>query len=375
MSVEDLSLKLQGFTPESLCVWSETHAPECQPTIDEARKFLAHFMQRGHQEPVGMRQVRAIVRDGLFHKLGLGSFELVERRASALDPFVKYVFRLADGSLIETVRIPLHQAGRYSVCVSSQVGCAMGCTFCATGTMGLRRNLHAWEIVEQVRFVAQELRAEKLGRVHGIVFQGMGEPLHNLDNVMQALDVFSHPCGLAVDARGITVCTAGWASGILALAERKSRARLAISVTTARREVRRSLMPIEKKFSLDQVMDAARVYQQMNRRRVMLSFALMAGVNTTVEDARALADAIGIGTERELPVRLSLVEHNEFEGSEFKRPSDEEFRGFVDELMRLGVPVVRRYSGGGDIGAACGQLVTESKRPQRQRAGELQTAE
>jgi 23S rRNA (adenine2503-C2)-methyltransferase len=322
-----------------------------------------------------MRQVRAIVRDGLFHKLGLGSFELVERRASALDPFVKYVFRLADGSLIETVRIPLHQAGRYSVCVSSQVGCAMGCTFCATGTMGLRRNLHAWEIVEQVRFVAQELRAEKLGRVHGIVFQGMGEPLHNLDNVMQALDVFSHPCGLAVDARGITVCTAGWASGILALAERKSRARLAISVTTARREVRRSLMPIEKKFSLDQVMDAARVYQQMNRRRVMLSFALMAGVNTTVEDARALADAIGIGTERELPVRLSLVEHNEFEGSEFKRPSDEEFRGFVDELMRLGVPVVRRYSGGGDIGAACGQLVTESKRPQRQRAGELQTAE
>ncbi len=365
MSIPYPTIKLQGFTPESLCTWVDANEPELALTIDEARKFLAHFMQRGNQLPVNVRNVRAKVRDGLFAAIGLGSFELVERIASTVDPFVKYVFRLEDGSLIETVRIPLHQTGRFSVCVSSQVGCAMGCTFCATGTMGLRRNLHAWEIVEQVRYVAREIQAEKLGRVHGIVFQGMGEPLHNLDNVIQALDVFSHPCGLAVDARGITVCTAGWASGILALAERRSRARLAISVTTARRDVRRSLMPIEKKFSLDEVMDAARVYQIMNRRRIMLSFALLAGVNTSIEDAQALAEVIGVGTDRELPVRLSLVEHNAFEGSPFTRPTDQEFRGFVDELMRLGVPVVRRYSGGGDIGAACGQLVTESKRPQR----------
>ena len=210
-----------------------------------------------------------------------------------------------------------------------------------------------------MRHISRELREEKLGRVHGVVFQGMGEPMHNVDNVLDALDVLANPCGIAVDARAVTICTAGIVPGIRMMAQRKTRARLAISVTTARSEVRRSLMPIEKAYPLPMVLEAAREFYESNGRLVMLSFALLAGVNTSAEDARALADALGVGTDRALPVRLSLVEHNAFEGTSFARPTDEEFGAFVDELSKLGVPVVRRYSGGGDIGAACGQLVVE----------------
>jgi 23S rRNA (adenine2503-C2)-methyltransferase len=351
--------KLQGFTPERLLAWVESQWPEVGLTLDESRRIVSHCVQRGSDVGMGVRNVRATVRDAVFDRVGVGKLKVVERKASTVDPFVKYLFECEDGALIEAVRIPLHKPGRFSVCVSSQVGCALGCRFCATGTMGLQRHLAAWEIVEQVRHVARELREEKLGRVHGVVFQGMGEPMHNVDNVLDALDVLSNPCGIAVDARAVTICTAGIVPGILAMAQRKTRARLAISVTTARSDVRRSLMPIEKKYPLPTVLDAARQFYESNGRLVMLSFALLAGVNTSDEDARALAEALGVGTDHALPVRLSLVEHNAFEGTSFTRPSDAEFAGFVDALAKLGVPVVRRYSGGGDIGAACGQLVVE----------------
>ncbi len=352
-------VKLQGFTPERLFEHGRTSWPEVGLTLEEARRIIAHVTQRGSDVALGTRNVRASVRDAVFERVGVGSLTLIERRASSVDPFVKYVFALEDGSRIETVRIPLHKTGRFSVCVSSQVGCALGCTFCATGTMGLVRHLAAWEIVEQVRAVAKDLRAEGLGRVHGVVFQGMGEPLHNVGNVLDALDVISDPCGIAVDARQVTVCTAGIVPGIEEMTRRGTRARLAISVTSAREPVRRSLMPIDKRYPLREVIEAARGFYAKSGRLVMFSFALMAGVNTTPEDARALAEALGVGTDRHLPVRISLVEHNAFEGSPFTRPSEEEFSRFVDALSRLGVPVVRRYSGGGDIGAACGQLVTE----------------
>ena len=351
--------RLQGFTPEGLLAFVQERHADIDLTLDESRRIVAHVVQRGSDVGLGVRNVRASVRDPVFERVGVGKLKVVERKASTVDPFVKYLFECEDGALIEAVRIPLHKEGRFSVCVSSQVGCALGCRFCATGTMGLVRHLAAWEIVEQVRHISRELREEKLGRVHGVVFQGMGEPMHNVDNVLDALDVLANPCGIAVDARAVTICTAGIVPGIRMMAQRKTRARLAISVTTARSEVRRSLMPIEKAYPLPMVIEAAREFYESNGRLVMLSFALLAGVNTSAEDARALADALGVGTDRALPVRLSLVEHNAFEGTSFARPSDAEFGAFVDELSKLGVPVVRRYSGGGDIGAACGQLVVE----------------
>jgi 23S rRNA (adenine2503-C2)-methyltransferase len=340
---------IQGETPETLHAWLSPSVPIRE---DEARRVVAHVVQRGNDALMGVQNVRATVRDRVFDVAPLGRLRLVERRASGVDPFVKYLFELPDGARIESVRIPLEKPGRFSVCVSSQVGCALGCTFCATGTLGFKRNLAAWEIVEQVRLIAREIRAAGLGRVHGVVFQGMGEPMLNIDNVLRAIAVLSNPCGAAIDARQITVCSAGVVPGIRRLAESGSRARLGISVTSARSELRRRLMPIEGKYPIEEVIAAAREHYERSGRLVMLAFALLGGVNTTAEEAAALAELL-----RRMPARLSLIEFNLVEGLPYRPPTEAERAQFHDALARLGVPVVRRYSGGKDIGAACGQLV------------------
>jgi 23S rRNA (adenine2503-C2)-methyltransferase len=314
-------------------------------------------MQRGHDDVSRVSQVRARVRDGALACVPVGRLAVERVERSREDPFVKYLLQCPDGARIEAVRIPLEVPGRFSVCVSSQVGCAMGCVFCATGRMGLRRNLAAWEIIEQVRCIARDLRASGEGRVHGVVFQGMGEPLHNVDNVLRALEVLSHPCGMAIDARNVTVCTVGVVPGILRLAEAVRRPRLGISVTSARAHLRRSLVPLEGRYPLEEVLAAARVYQARSRRRVMLAYCLLGGVNTDPEEAQALAQLLG-----RLPARLSLIEWNPIPGVELRRPTEAEREAFHDALAALGVPVVRRYSGGGDIAAACGQLATDSGR-------------
>jgi len=345
--------RIQGETPETLL-------PLLEPlgaTLDECRRVVAHVMQRGHDDLRGVAQVRARVRDGALALVPVGRVEVRERRASAEDPFVKFVLAMPDGALVETVRIPLERPGRFVVCVSSQVGCAMGCTFCATGQMGFVRNLAAWEIIEQIRVVARELAQTGEGRVHGVVFQGMGEPMHNLDHVLRALDVISHPCGLAVDGRNVTVCTVGIVPGIERLAATKTRARLGISVTSARSALRRTLVPMEGKYPIAEVVRAARAYHDRTGRLVMLAYALMGGVNTDEDEARALAELLKV-----MPARLSLIEWNPVEGLPYRPPTDEERERFHDALGRLGVPVVRRYSGGKDIGAACGQLATETAR-------------
>jgi 23S rRNA (adenine2503-C2)-methyltransferase len=355
---------LQGETPESLL--ERLTAREIPATIEEARRIVAHVVQRGNAELMGVRNVRAVVRDAVLPAVPVGQLKLLERRASAVDPFVKYLFELGDGARIETVRIPLETPGRFSVCVSSQVGCALGCTFCATGTLGFKRNLHPWEIVEQVRVISRELRASGLGRVHGVVFQGMGEPMLNLDNVLQALAVFSNPCGLAIDARQITICTAGIVPGIRRLAATGSRARLGISVTSARAALRRTLMPIEGKYPISEVIAAAKEHYESTGRLVMLAFALLGGVNTDAGEAEALAQLLKL-----MPARLSLIDFNPVDGLPYRPPTEEERTAFHDSLTRLGVPVVRRYSGGKDIGAACGQLAAgaEPRAPRRMRTG------
>jgi 23S rRNA (adenine2503-C2)-methyltransferase len=341
-------LPIQGETPESLTERLKDRVPI---TLDEARRVIAEVTQRGRENLSLVRQVRAVVRDAVLDHAPVGRVRCVERQASSLDPFVKYVFELEDGERIETVRIPLHKPGRFSVCVSSQAGCAVGCRFCATGMMGFKRNLAAWEIVEQVRFVAREIRAESLGRVHGVVFQGMGEPMLNLDEVLEA-----------IDARQITVCTSGIVPGIKRLAESGTRARLGISVTSARAALRRDLMPIEGKYPIAEVIAAAKEFHEQSGRLVMLAFALLGGVNTDPAEAEALAKLLEI-----MPARLSLIDFNPAPGLPFRPPTEEERKTFVDALSRLGVPVVRRYSGGSDIGAACGQLVAGNE-PRTRRA-------
>src|SRR3954469_13965852 len=228
-------LALQAILPQALCALVE------ELTLSEARKLVSLAHRKGALPP----HAPAGVRRGPFASVrALGdvpSLRTVERVPSGLDPFVKYVLETPSGELIEAVRIPLERPGRITVCVSSQVGCALGCTFCKTGRMGLIRNLEAWEIVEQVRALRADLPPGM--RVHGVVFQGRGEPLANFEAVKCAADVLSEPSAQAIDARCITVSTAGLPTGIRALARELPNVRLAWSIGSARVDKRRSLMP------------------------------------------------------------------------------------------------------------------------------------
>ena len=295
------------------------------------------------------------------------ALRVVAETPSAIDPFVKYLVEAPDGARFEAVRIPLEHPGRFTACVSSQVGCALACAFCATGRMGLSRNLAAWEIVEQVRVVRGALppKMERGGftpargdaRVHGVVFQGMGEPMANLDAVLEAIAVLTEPCAQGIDARAITVCTSGLPGGIVRLAREQPNVRLGISIGSAIAERRRPLMPITKAHSLSDVLAAAEEHARLTGLSPMWAVTLLAGVNDSDDDARALADrarAFEAATGRR--PRISVIPYNTLGADDpFQRsPREADFRA------SLGLPSHRRYSGGSDVGAACGQLVAHA---------------
>src|SRR5437867_4361228 len=231
-------LALQGITPLAL-------AEAVRIPIADARAIVSAVHREKTQGP--MPTVRRTSREAAFAAGTEPRLDVISIQKSALDPFVKLLLGASDGARFETVRIPLEKEGRFSACVSSQVGCALGCTFCATGRMGLSRNLEAWEIIEQVRCIRRTLGQGQ--RVHGVVFQGMGEPLANMDRVLEAIAVLTEPSAQALDSRKITVCTAGIPSGIRRLAREAPKVRLGLSIGSARAETRRTLMPITKSHS------------------------------------------------------------------------------------------------------------------------------
>jgi len=278
----------------------------------------------------------------------------VEKAVSPQDGFTKYLFRGDGPELFEAVRIPLlHRPGdlKYVVCVSSQVGCAMGCGFCATARMGLRRNLAAWEMVDQVA----RIRADSAHPVRGVVFMGMGEPLLNYEAVLTAAAVLSESCGMAISGKAITISTVGIVPGIRRLAAERHSYRLIVSLTSADPAQRRALMPVEAAHPTSELMLAIREYHAATRRRVTLAWTMIAGVNTRPEDARMLAELT-----RGLPIKLDLIDVNDPSGR-FHPPGPAELSAFRDALRdSLAMPVARRYSGGQDIHAACGMLAAVS---------------
>jgi 23S rRNA (adenine2503-C2)-methyltransferase len=345
------ALALQAITPAALAA----AVPAC--TLAEARKLVA-MVHRG--EPVrASSAVRCVAADAVIAAGHVPTLTIKEVAASAIDPFVKYALAGADGQVFETVRIPLEIAGRWSVCVSSQVGCALACAFCATGRMGLARNLDAWEIVEQIRIVRSQLPH---GRVHGVVFQGMGEPLANLDAVLAAIAILSDPCAQGIDARAITVCTSGLPQGIRRLAREAPKVRLGLSLGSARPAVRRSLMPIDRAHSLDEVLAAAAEHARLTGLAPMWAVTLLAGVNDSDDDARALAERVRAfhAATGQRP-RLSIIPFNSLGADDpFQRAPIERERGFRGVLADAGLPSHKRYSGGGDVAAACGQLAARA---------------
>lgn len=357
MSTEARTLALQGLTPEELA------AALPAVTLEEARRVIAQ-VHRDEDPAEPSSGVRRSARLAVAAAGTVPALELVREQRSRLDPFVKVALRTADGHVIEAVRIPLEQPGRFSVCVSSQVGCALACAFCATGRLGLLRNLETWEIVEQVRVVRRGLMAEDLGRVHGVVFQGMGEPMANLDRVLGAIRVLSDPSGLAVDRRAITVCTSGLPTGIRRLAREAPKVRLGWSIGSAIRDVRRRLMPIERAHATEEVLDAVCEHATLTGLAPMWAVTLLAGVNDREEDAHALADLVETFRARtgKRP-RLTVIPYNAIDEAErdpFRRADDAAEDAFRAVLRARSVFTHKRYSGGSDVAAACGQLAARA---------------
>ena len=342
-------LALQAVTPGQLAA----AIPEV--SLAEARKLVAQI-HRGEQVSASS-SVRRTAADAVRAAGSVPTLTVVAESASEVDPFVKYALD-SGGARFEAVRIPLEHPGRFTVCVSSQVGCALACAFCATGRLGLVRNLAAWEIVEQVRIVRARLPR---GRVHGVVFQGMGEPLANLDAVLDAIAVLTEPCAQGIDARAITVCTAGLPSGIRRLAQEAPNVRLGLSISSAIAAHRKRVMPIADRHDLDDVIDASVEHAQRTGHSPMWAVTLLDGVNDTDDDASALAQRVLAFAERTgRRPRLSLLDYNAI--GEAANGAADPFRrsprmaAFRAVLSAAGLASHRRYSGGSDVAAACGQL-------------------
>jgi 23S rRNA (adenine2503-C2)-methyltransferase len=310
----------------------------------EVRKLLAALYRPGDfsQLPpvVGVR--RAVLERAREERVA--RLEVVERRRAG-DGFVKYLFRSPLGGEVEAVRIPLFDT-KHVVCVSSQVGCALGCVFCHTGRMGFVRNLESWEMVEQVRLIRDEAQRP----VRHVVFMGMGEPLLNYDRVLRAAHLLCEPGGLQVKGRNITLSTAGVVPAIGRYTAEGHGFRLTFSVTSADPEKRARLMPAERTWPLAELVAAIREHARSRRERAVVAYVMMSGVNTGSEDIAHLHRAF-----EGVPIKLDLIDVADPSG-QFRPPDAEELARFRDGLQRLGVPVARRYSGGLEICAACGTL-------------------
>lgn len=320
-------------------------------TPSVARKLQSHFLRKRASEfPTGWPGVSPKMLERVRSASRVPRLSLVETAVSPHDAFKKYLFRGEGEGEFEAVRIPLlHRPGdeKFVVCVSSQVGCAMGCRFCATGRMGFQRNLATWEIVDQVL----QIQSDSPHPVRGIVFMGMGEPFLNYDRVIRAAQIFSEPCGPAIDAKSITISTVGIVPAIRRFTSERHPYKLIVSLTQADSAKRRELFPVEGKYPLPELMDSLREHHAATGKRITLAWTMLGGINTSPEEVDDL-----VRLTEGLPVLLDLIDVNDVTG-EFRRPSSDELAIFRDALRaRLAVPVVRRYSGGLDIHGACGML-------------------
>ncbi|MDZ4743772.1 MAG: 23S rRNA (adenine(2503)-C(2))-methyltransferase RlmN [Verrucomicrobiota bacterium] len=282
----------------------------------------------------------------------LGNLELVRKQGSA-DTTQKFLWKLADGQMIESVLIPANPAlygetsDRHTLCVSSQVGCAYGCKFCASGLDGWKRNLLPDEIVGQV------MAAEEHGghKVNNIVFMGMGEPLSNYNNLLKAIRILNAEWGVGIGARKMTLSTSGLVPEIKRLAQEPQQIRLAISLHGATDETRDKIMPVNKKYPLEELLGACREYLKFRSQMITFEYILIAGVNDSPADADALGKIC-----RNLKVKVNLIPYNKVDGLEWTRPTEARQIAFAEKVRSYDVTATLRLEKGHDIDAACGQL-------------------
>jgi 23S rRNA (adenine2503-C2)-methyltransferase len=316
------------------------------------RQIFHWIHRRGVTDPSGMTDLGRALRAELADQFVIGTPSVISRQVSA-DGTTKFLLGLGDGRRIEAVYIPDTPAQTF--CISTQVGCAMACAFCLTGKMGLMRHLTAGEIAGQVRVLA--LETGLADRTFNIVLMGMGEPLHNYDATMKALRMLADEQGLAVHPRRITLSTVGVLPAMERLAQEPIMPNLAVSLHATTDEDRSAIVPINRKYGLEELIEACRQFPLAKRRRITFEYVLLAGVNDTPEDARRLAKLLA-----GIKAKVNLLPLNAAPGIPFERPSDERVDAFAKILADREVTVSVRRSRGRDIRAACGQLIVEGGR-------------
>ncbi len=288
------------------------------------------------------------LRDKLHECAQIEKLKLVTQQQSVKDQSIKYLFQLEDDNQIESVL--MFENNRVTLCISTQVGCALDCKFCATGMMGLQRHLKPGEIVDQV-FTAQKLSGKKITNV---VCMGMGEPFHNYDNLMKGCELLSDELGPNLAKRHIVVSTSGLIPKIYRFADENHKYRLAISLNATTDEIRSRLMPLNKKWPISDLIDAAAYYTRKSDQRVTIEYVLMDGLTDSVEDAKRLTNIV-----KGLFCKINLIPYNATFG-EFRRPEERRIRRFYEQMRDLDVPVTIRWSKGDDIDAGCGQLAAKN---------------
>jgi 23S rRNA (adenine2503-C2)-methyltransferase len=298
------------------------------------------------------------LRRQLAEQFSFGKIEIV-RVLGAQDATRKFLFRLSDEALIESVLIPASPAlygmrsDRRTVCVSTQVGCAYGCKFCASGLEGFSRNLRPNEIIDQILAIEREAD----DKMDNIVFMGMGEPLANFDNVMRAIRIINARRGLSIGARHITVSTSGLAPQIRKLAEESLQIRLAVSLHGASDQVRNQIMPINRRYNIETLLSACDYYALRKKQHLTFEYILIEGVNDSDEQARLLARHA-----RRVKAKVNLIPYNTVRGLPWTRPSQDRQEKFLSILRAHGIATTLRREKGHDIDAACGQLRLQTKK-------------
>ncbi|MCL4535979.1 MAG: 23S rRNA (adenine(2503)-C(2))-methyltransferase RlmN [Nitrospirae bacterium] len=342
-------INLKSLTMEEL----EAFIKESGLPVFRAKQILRWIYEKYAVSIHDITELSKDLREGLSEKAYISNFELLNRQLSK-DGTEKFLFGLEDGETIESVLIP--DEDRLTLCISSQVGCAMACRFCLTGKLGLKRNLEAYEIVDQIIAVNRVVKGDfargtkfPLRAITNIVLMGMGEPLANFDNVVDALWRIT---GLMkFSPRRITLSTAGIVPKILELPQRSPMVNLAISLNATTDEVRDYMMPVNKTYPLKILLDACRKFPLPPRRRITFEYVMLKDINDSSEDAKRLIKLL-----KGIPSKVNLIPFNPYEGSEFERPDDERVLNFQQILLKGNITALIRKSKGQDILAACGQL-------------------
>lgn len=313
----------------------------------QCRQIFQWIHGKGVFDPDAMTDLSKANRERLSNEYHLPQLTVVDVSISPSTGTKKLLFQLRDGESVEAVAIP--NRGRVTLCLSSQVGCAIKCAFCATGLDGLTRNLSPGEIVEQAVHLLRGFELQ--GRTPNIVFMGMGEPFGNYEAVARSVRLLMNGDGLGIGARKITVSTAGDLDGILRFTQEGWQIRLSVSLHAANNELRSELVPLNRKYSLKRLKGAVRNYVSITGRQVTFEWVLLDGVNDRPEDAAELVEFLG-----GIKASVNLIPYNPVDEFDFRRPSNQRCAAFRDALEKRGVQATLRLEKGTDIDAACGQL-------------------